>query len=231
MNAEEKSEILVAAKEFFRNRIAKNHIKNTEKLADPKCFHTNPFLDRYLAKFAFGDTGNESIAKAMIYPRVLGTSISTSFGTNMQYFCKDVLSSYASTTSGIDIEFLDAVDGRRKYCQIKAGPDTINKDDVETIKGHFRGVRNLARTNGLLLQMNDCIVGVFYGTREDLSSNYKAIDEDYPVYAGEEFWFHLTGDHGFYAELIGAFAEVAEEMDGTQLLAETIQKLADALEN
>ena len=32
------------------------------------------------------------------------------------------------------------IDGEKKYCQLKSGPDTINKDDVETIAGHFKSV-------------------------------------------------------------------------------------------
>jgi hypothetical protein len=38
-----------------------------------------------------------------------------------------------SVVHGIDIEFIDAIDGRKKYCQLKSGPSTINKDDVVTI--------------------------------------------------------------------------------------------------
>ena len=226
MTEQEKQQILEAAKNFFRTRIVPNHNSNTEKLADISEFNVNPFLSKYLAQFAFGDSSAQSIAKALIYPRVLGTSITTSFGTNMQYFCNDVLSSYASTTSGIDIEFIDAIDGMRKYCQVKAGPNTINKDDVPVIKGHFRSVINLARTNGLRIASNDCIVGVFYGTRSQLSSHYKKIDEDYPVIVGQDFWYHLTGDPEFYDDLISAFADVADEMDSSALLQQTIDRLA-----
>ena len=147
MTEQEKKEILAAAKNFVKNRIAPNHIANTEKLKNPNEFNANPFLQKYLAQFAFGDVTPESIARVMVYARALGTSITTSFGTNMQWFCNDVLFSFASTTSGIDIEYIDIEDGERKYCQVKAGPNTINKDDVPVIKEHFRSVINLGRTN------------------------------------------------------------------------------------
>src|SRR5690606_17298596 len=98
----------------------------------------NPFLDKYKAQFLTGNDSPESVAKALIYPRVLGTSINTTFGSKMQKFCSEVLEGFASTTSGIDIEFIDLVDGHRKYCQVKAGPNTINKDDVDTINRHFQ---------------------------------------------------------------------------------------------
>lgn len=226
MTEQEKQQILEAAKDFFRNRISPKHNKNTEKLTDIYSFNVNPFLTKYLAQFAFGDSSPESIAKVLIYPRALGTSITTSFGANMQYFCNDVLSAFASTTSGIDIEFTDSVDGIHKYCQVKSGPNTINKDDVDVIKGHFRSLINLARTNGKRVASNDCIVGVLYGKRYELSSHYKEIDKDYPVLIGKEFWYHLTGDQDFYDDLISAFAEVAEEMDSSALLQNTIERLA-----
>ena len=101
---------------------------------------------------------------------------------------------------------------------MKAGPNTINYDDVDTIKNHFRSIRNLARTNRLDLKITDCIVGVFYGTEDSLSQSYRKINEEYPVYVGAEFWQRITGDADFYYELINAFAEVADEMDSTELI-------------
>ena len=150
----------------------------------------------------------------------------------MQAFCKDVLSGFASTTPGIDIEFIDQLDGRRKYCQIKAGPNTINKDDITTIINHFEAIRRLARTNGLR-EFNadiDCIVGVFYGADEDLSTMYKTIDKSHPVYAGQDFWYHLTGDKNFYGELINEIAKIATEVDGTELLNTVINQLTAEIE-
>lgn len=229
MTKEEKDGILIAARAFFRERIVVSHIENTQKLRDIKAFKINPFIMKYLAQFAFGDSSPVSIAKALIYPRVLGTSITTSFGTHIQYFCKDVLYGYASTTQGVDIEFIDTIDGHRKYCQIKSGPSTINKDDVPVIKDHFRSLINLGRTNGLRVVSADCIVGVLYGTRADLSSHYLQIDEDFPVYCGQEFWERLTGDPQFYFDLVQVFADVAEEMDGTLLLQETVDALAESI--
>lgn len=230
MIEQERLEILHKAKQFFRERIVVNHIKNTEKLRRLSSFAFNPFLSKYLANYLTGDSSPESIAKALIYPRVLGTSINTSFGTHMQHFCSNVLSGYASTTSGIDIEFLDQLDGRHKYCQIKSGPQTINKDDITTIKQHFHAVRNLARTNNLQIHLTDLIVGVFYGTRKNLSAFYKAIDEEFPVYIGQEFWHRLTGDIEFYDHLIDAIGEIAFEVDGTSLLNSVIADLAQQIE-
>lgn len=231
MNLTERQCLLENAKEFFRENVAKNHIKNTKKLVDLKKFNINPFTLKYLSNFAFGESTPENMAKALLYPRIMGTSISTTFGTQLQHFCNDVLSAYASTTSGIDIEFIDALDGRRKYCQIKSGPTTINHDDVNTIINHFTSIKNLAKTNKMteLNPMFDCVVGIFYGTEKDLSGSYKNIAKEHPVYIGEEFWHRLTGDSNFYFDLIEAFAEVADEMDSSELINEVLIELTNKI--
>lgn len=226
----QKAEIVFKWKNFFRNEIAENHRKNTFKLVHLKEFNLNPFLDNYKANFLLGNNSARSKATALVYARALGTSINTTFGTNLQKFCSDILSGYASTTSGIDIEFKDFMDGRKKYCQIKAGPNTINKDDIKTISDHFAGVKNLARTNNLNIGLNDLIVGIFYGDAKELSNHYKQIQKDYPVYIGQEFWYRLTGDNNFYHELTTAIDEVATEYDGRELLNTVIEKLTAEIE-
>ncbi len=231
----DKNEILMNAKIFFKESIIENHIANTKKLIKLKEFNVNPFLAIYLANYLTGEVNSRSIAKALIYPRVLGSSITTSFGTHLQNFCSRVLTGYGSTAQGIDVEFIDAIDGRKKYCQIKAGPNTINKDDIKTIMDHFKGVRNLARTNNTKIDISDLIVGVFYGTKEELSQHYKKIDEEYPVYVGQEFWYRITGNENFYYDLIEAIVEVSEEIEKKgenekDLLDDVIDELSKEIE-
>lgn len=224
-------EIIEKAKDFFRKEIAPSHIENTKKLVKLKEFNLNPFLDKYKASFLTGNDDPESIARALVYPRVLGTSINTTFGNKLQKFCSDVLEGFASTTSGIDIEYIDKLDGRKKYCQIKAGPNTINKDDVDTIKNHFAVVKYLARTNNLNVGLNDLVVGVFYGTSQDLSGHYKRINEEYPVIIGSEFWYRLTGENDFYKRLTDAIGEVASEYDASELIEGVIKSLAKEIDD
>src|SRR5665647_173977 len=125
-----------------------------------------------------GNSDPESLAKALVYPRVLGTSITTSFGTQMQTFITIVLGAYGSTTKGIDIEFIDQVDKRKKYCQLKSGPNAINKDDIKTIKDHFQAVRNLARTNNLKINLNDLILCLTYGEDSEKNSFIKQLEQE-----------------------------------------------------
>jgi len=144
-------------------------------------YNINPFLFKYLANFLTGNDNPESIAKALVLPRILGASINTSFGMKIQTLISTLFEGLGSTTQGIDIEFIDAIDNRKKYCQLKAGPNTINRDDVTTITNHFQGVRNLARTNNLNVGINDMIVGIVYGEISEISSHYKKIGESFPV--------------------------------------------------
>lgn len=227
-----KEAILRKAQDWFRLSIAENHIKNTEKLSNPSEFNINPFLVHYLSNFLAGNSDRKNLAKALIYPRVLGTSITTSFGTNIQKFANDVLDSFGSTTSGIDIEFIDQTDQKKKYCQLKAGPNTINKDDVETLAGHFRGVINLGRTNNLRLEHDQLIVGVIYGERNELSSHYKRLENQYfhPVHPGRDFWHRLTGDINFYTDLSKTIGHVAVESNYTAELDAVIQRLSENLD-
>lgn len=167
----------------------------------------------------------------MLYPRVLGTSICTTFGNKLQFFCNEVLKSFGSTTPGIDIQFEDAFDHRTKYCQIKAGPNTINYDDIKTIEDHFAKVTQLAIRNHVNVDIADCVVGVLYGEQEELNSFYKTIGKSHPVYAGPVFWEHLTGDPEFYGDLIKVFVEASDEMGSSSILDQQVKILAADIKN
>ena len=228
LSEDQKKEILEKAKHWFRDSVMESHLKNAQKLKSSTEFNINPFTTTYLANFLTGNASPESIAKALVYPRILGTSITTTFGNAIQHFTNDVLGTFKSTTSGIDVEYIDQDDQLRKYCQIKAGPNTINKDDVETIHQHFQAVKNLARTNNLKLQLDDMVVGIVYGERSEISGHYKKLESkhNYVVLVGKEFWTKLTGDNEFYDDLIAVIDEVAQESDFCEQLNAIISELA-----
>lgn len=226
MTNDEKLEILEKAKAWFRE-FAVAHVKNAVKLKRLKDFKPNPFLISYLSYFHSGNCSPDSIAKVLIYPRVLGTSINTSFGGAVQTMTHELLiNGYASAHDGVDIEFIDARDNRRKYAQLKSGPITINKDDGPTITTKFDAILGRARQNRLPITSQDLLVGIVYGKRSDLHGGYRKIEEKYEVLIGQEFWTALTGDSDFYYDLIDAVAEIAFETNGKELLEQTIATLA-----
>jgi len=220
-------EILIRAKDFFRDNIVNSHIiGGLERASKLEEYNIHPFLFKYLANFLEGDASPRSIAKALIYPRILGTSITTIFGMRAQQMINELFEGLGSTTPGIDIEFIDKLDGRKKYCQLKSGPNNINKGDVKTILDHFRDARNLARTNNVGLGANDLVLGVIYGEHIELSGHYLVVEKDYPVFTGKEFWHRLTGQPDFYFKLIEAIGEVVLEVDGRERLEAAITALA-----
>lgn len=199
-----RDELLNNAQTFFYNMFLDKAKKYKKK--SYSSFKINPFTIQATTSALSKSFDAESMAKAVVYPFVLGTSMATSFGTNVQKFIVDSLNIDTvtpSVISGMDIEYIDSVDHRKKYCQLKSGPSTINKDDIETIENYFLGLWNLARTNHLQIQVGDTVVGVLYGDFADLNTMYKRIYSDgYTVLAGNDFWFHLTGLKDLYDDLI-----------------------------
>ena len=227
MDRIEKQELLKKAEVFFQE-IIDGHYKNIVKLKSLKVFDINPFIWHYISNCLEGDSDPKSLAKALIYPRVLGTSITTSFGTKMQQFIT-TLGAYGSTTQGIDIEFTGS-DGKKKYCQLKSGPNALNRDDVKTIADHFKGVRNLAKTNNLDVGLNDMLFCVLYGEPERKNTFIKELEKDYRVLVGNEFWTEFTGDPEFYDELIKKFSFLAQKVNMKSTVDEIVNQLAEEIQ-
>jgi hypothetical protein len=229
----ENAHVLSEAKKWFHKKIIASHLLRTQKLKNPSEFDINPFTTPYLSAFLTGEVTERGIAKALVYPRILGTSISTSFGQNLQSFISDVLvDAFGSIVSGIDIKFLDKLDGREKYAQLKLGPNTINADDVVTINLHFKDIKNLARTNSVQIGTNDLIVCIMYGAESDISNHYKRLRDEfhYPVIVGNDFWHRLTGDEFFFGKLINVISESLNEVNSASLIDSVIDSLASTEE-
>lgn len=199
----EERALLKIVTKYFKEKIFDNHKINSLKTHSKlKSYKINPILVKYLSKILENDYTPIGIAKALYYPRILGTSINTSFGTRIQNMFVELGLAQGSLIKGMDIEFVDKVDGRKKWCQLKSGPNTINSEDVRPLLKKFSTVTHLARTNAMNLNNSDLILGVLYGKEDQLSQHYKKIDEDFPVIIGEEFWYRITGYPKFYNKLV-----------------------------
>lgn len=200
MNEEKLLEIIT---EYFKDKIFENHkisaLKTHSKL---KSYKINPIIVKYLSKILEDNFTPLGIAKALYYPRILGTSINTSFGTRIQNMFVELNLAKGSLIKGMDIEFIDKIDNRKKWCQLKSGPNTINSEDVNPLLKKFTTVTNLARTNAMTMNNSDLILGVLYGEEEQLSQHYKKIDTQFPVVIGKEFWHRITGFEQFYTKLV-----------------------------
>jgi hypothetical protein len=221
------SQTLDVVKKYFEEKVFLNHkvnvLKNHSKLSSYKI---NPIVVRYLSKVLEDDFTPTGIAKALYYPRVLGTSINTSFGTVIQKMFVDLGLANGSLIKGMDIEFIDKVDGRKKWCQLKSGPNTINSEDVNPLLKKFTTVTNLARTNTMNLNNSDLILGVLYGDESQLSQHYKKIDEQYPVIIGQDFWCRITGYPTFYEKLVVELDSLILTLDTEDFFKRGYLKLA-----
>lgn len=234
LSEESKNKIINGAIEFFKNKVIPNHIKNIQKASKLNAYKSHRFLEGYLSNFFDDKELAIRKAKALAYPRMLGSSITTSFGQNMQkFFTSFVLNDFKPTGSigsGLDIEFIDQTDNIRKYCQLKAGPNTINKDDIVTICDHFKKASRLAVQNGVRIAQQDFVLGTIYGEQSELTAHYISIsNQNYSVYAGRDFWTRLTGDINFYDKIIDAIASIQVETNLSRLLDEAVNDLAEEI--
>lgn len=218
--------------EYFKSNIFENHITaSLEKHSKLKSYNINPIVVRYLSEMLVGNYSPDGVARALFLPRVLGTSINTSFGSRIQNMFIDLEIATGSMIKGMDIEFIDKIDNRKKWCQLKAGPNTINSGDVKPLIREFNKTINLARTNRAMRNINntDFIVGIIYGKESELSQHYMRINETFPVIIGKDFWHSLTGYSNFYENLINALYNSINNMDTKNALNVGCERLAQEI--
>lgn len=225
-------ELLVIVTKYFKEKIFENHKVNSLKTHSKlKSYKINPIVVKYLSKILENDFSPIGIAKALYYPRVLGTSINTSFGTRIQNMFVELNLAQGSLIKGMDIEFIDKIDRRKKWCQLKSGPNTINSEDVNPLLKKFTSVTNLARTNSMNLNNSDLILGVLYGEETQLSQHYKKIDEQFPVIIGKEFWHRITGYPDFYTKLVTNLDKMILNLDTEDFFKKGYSDLAKEIED
>lgn len=200
-------------------------------------FIINPLVLTAIAGGVFGKTSSVNMAKALLYPRVLGTSVSTSFGDKMQKLCVSYLGANASSTPGMDLEFIDKISGKKLIMQLKAGPNTINSGDVEPIVSEMNSAYRLLQANKAGKNMPLFAVGIVYGSLPEISGHYKKIanstvgaQAEIPIYIGKDFWHRLSGEKSFYNDLINLFIEIFEQEDYSKLLGTNLKLLSNEIE-
>lgn len=226
-------ELIAKIVAYFETYIFKNHIEaSLKKNTKLKSYNINPIVVKYLSKVLEDDYTAKGVAKALYYPRVLGTSINTSFGTRIQNMFVELDLASGSLIKGMDIEFEDKIDGRKKWCQLKSGPNTINSEDVKPLINKFTKTINLARTNKFKgVNNTDFIVGVLYGEAEELSMHYKTIDKTHPVIIGKDLWHRITGFPNFYAGLVKELHKSILTIDTKDLITKGCSDLEEEIKN
>ncbi len=225
-------ELLAIVTEYFKEKIFENHKINVLKTHSKlKSYKINPIIVKYLSKILEDNFTPLGITKALYYPRVLGTSINTSFGTRIQNMFINLNLATGSLIKGMDIEFIDKIDNRKKWCQLKSGPNTINSEDVNPLLKKFTTVTNLARTNSMNMNNSDLILGVLYGEEKQLSQHYKKINTQFPVIIGKDFWHRITGFSEFYPKLVIELDSVINSFETEGFFKEGFELLLKEVES
>lgn len=223
-------------KKFFEEEFASLIVKKLQEGHSLRKFRVNPFILTALSSGVFGEQSSINMAKALLYPRVFGTSISTTFGDKMQKLCVKFLGASASGTPGMDIEFDDKTEGQRITMQLKAGPNTINSGDVKPILEDMNKAYRLLQQNRIST-MPTFAIGITYGSMMEISGHYKKLQaspvgaqQNVKIYIGQDFWHRLTGVPTFYNEMIAIFVDLFEKEDYSILLNEDLSCLAEEIE-
>lgn len=225
MNEIQKKAIIESGKQYFRSTIIPNHLKKLQKL-QLKDINVNPFLISYLAAFLCHDTDPVSLAKALVYPRILETCLSSSLGLYTQNFLYSLEENIGRVSSidGIDFEFVDTLDGRNKFCIFDSKIDSV-EELTEILEKSKKAILEIDKEHWYDL-MDDVIICVPFGNERELSAEMRMVSTIHPVLSGVDFWCHLTGDKNFYNSLLIEFCKI---MDAEHLCAELLNEVVNSL--
>lgn len=227
MTEQQKQAIIESGKQYFRSIIKLSYFDCLSKLPlDSLDF--DPYFINYLSTSTKEDSQFVELAKAIVYPEVFNRvfifSADNKIQTLVSLFQDFTLG--ASRFDGIDFEFIDAIDGRHKYCQCMAGPGTSDDDDdiIPTLKQF----KHIMTQPDLDVQFDDIVVGVLFGKYEYMAMPLMTLDAQYRVWCGADFWLHLTGDKGFYIRMLKALGEVLDEgnFEGSELIQAKVKEIA-----
>ena len=153
----------------------------------------NPFLLRLL-----GFETPREIAEFMVTQRTERGAV-TSYGQRIQTIAKLI------TTRGTGVEGADICkekNGRRYYIQMKAGPNTPDKDILQQINTLLQGA--IRRNHGSV-----ALLGMTYGKRDRVSSiiqKYSQIN----WLIGKEFWEFISDDPHFARTLFEIVQDISD---------------------
>ena len=181
--------ISVLIKDFVKNSI--NELKNTslEKLL------INPFLVK-----AFGFDDHKDVVSFYFYQKIT-RSVVTSWGFTVEGL---LLCSGAEKTdlAGFDMK----VERKNKtfQLQIKSSPNTMSIEQVRQLNTHIRNIKDKIK--------NIPILGMTYGTREQISGQIQSTLTDYPqsTKIGKELWDFIANEAGYCIKLLNLIDEITK---------------------
>ncbi|HEX8634495.1 MAG TPA: PmeII family type II restriction endonuclease [Pyrinomonadaceae bacterium] len=189
---------------FYENRL--NNLKQLNLHGVLK--RKNPYL--FKAK-------NIEIAGELVKSIVdafLSSQEETIFGNLLEgfaiYVSKSLDGGFKSELKSVDLEFVR--DGVYHIVGIKSGVNWGNSDQVNKMRDNFKAARETLRGRGItneIAAVNGCI----YGKDNVPFKKHEDADKQYYKYAGQEFWYFISGDDQLYQEIIKPIDKEARRKD------------------
>ncbi len=181
--------ISVLIKDFVKNSI--NELRNTtlEKLL------INPFLVK-----AFGFDDHKEVVSFYFYQKIT-RSVVTSWGFTVEGL---LLCSGAEKTDMPGFDMKVEKDNKIYQLQIKSSPNTMSIEQVRQLNTHIKNIKDKIQ--------NFPILGMTYGTREQISGQIQSTLIDYPksTKIGKELWDFIADEKGYCIKLLDLIDEITK---------------------
>ena len=197
--------ISVLIKDFVKNSIRELRNTSLEKLL------INPFLVK-----AFGFDDHKEVVSFYFYQKIT-RSVVTSWGFTVEGL---LLCSGAEKTNMPGFDLKVERKNRTYQLQIKSSPNTMSIEQVRQLNTHIKNIKDKIN--------NIPILGMTYGTREQINSQIQSTLIGYPKSAiiGKELWDFIANKTGFCVKLIDLIDDItrsshfkfSEELEAKKLL-------------
>ncbi|MBZ0198599.1 MAG: TdeIII family type II restriction endonuclease, partial [Ignavibacteriaceae bacterium] len=156
----------------------------------------NPFLVK-----AFGFDDHKEVVTFYFYQKIT-RSIVTSWGFTVEGLL------LCSGAEHSDIEGFDMKvkrNGKNYQLQIKSSPNTMSIEQVRQLNTHIKNIKNKLT--------NIPILGMTYGTEEQINSQIQSTLIDYPksTMIGKELWDFIAGEIGYCDKLLNLIDDIMKE--------------------
>jgi len=192
---------------FVRRTVADFHQRRLERLSALELDEVLARKNPYLLKAKSLDSPRELVSELLgshLAPQEAGI-----FGSVMEQLalevCRRKYGGRKSAVEGIDMEF--ERDGTRYIVSIKSGPNWGNSSQIKKMQDYFRRAKKVLATNASHTSKVVAVNGCCYGSTASEDRG------DYLKLCGKNFWALISGDEGFYQELIPLIGDESGDLN------------------
>ena len=136
------------------------------------------------------------------------------FGNLLEGFAihvsKTLYGGFKSELKSVDLEFKR--EDKYFMVSVKSGTNWANSDQIAAMRNNFKLNKAILRERGIgqeIIAVNGCI----YGKDHSPLKKHADPEKQYYKYAGQDFWFFISGDDNLYREIIAPIDKEAREKD------------------